>query len=54
VTARELAARLDLRERLQVLLAELDVLDADVDVPRTLAEALLEDVEALIAEEDEA
>ena len=37
--------RLELLERLAAIVDELDVLDADTDVPRTLALGLLEDVE---------
>lgn len=40
--------RLDLVPRLQVIVDELRLLDADdVDVPLTLAEGLLEDIEAV-------
>jgi hypothetical protein len=45
------AARLDLVPRLQAIVDELDLLDADVDVPRTIAAALLEDVELAVREE---
>jgi hypothetical protein len=41
----EWAASLDLVPRLQAIVDELDLLDADVDVPRTLAAGLLEDLE---------
>lgn len=44
--------RLELRERLQAIITELDQVDADVDVPRTIAEGALEDLEALLAEEN--
>lgn len=40
------AATLDLVARLQAIVDELEILDADVDVPVTLARGLLEDVEA--------
>ncbi len=41
--------RLELLERLAAIVDELDVLDADTDVPRTLALGLLEDVERELA-----
>jgi hypothetical protein len=43
--------RLELRERLQAIVDELDRLDADVDVPRTIAEGCLEELDLLLAEE---
>ena len=47
MTARQLVAALELRERLAAIVDELRILDADqVDVPLTLAESLLEDIEA--------
>ena len=39
---------LELVPRLQAILDEIDVLDADVDVVRTLTLGLLEDVEAAV------
>lgn len=51
-TAVELAARLELVPRLQAIADELAVLDA-ADVPATLTEGLLEELErALVAEAD--
>lgn len=50
VTAAELDRRLELRERLAAIVDELDRLDADVDVPRTLAEGLLEELDELLGE----
>lgn len=41
--------RLELLERLAAIVDELDVLDADTDVPRTIALGLLEDVERELA-----
>ena len=41
----QLVRALALRERLAAIVDELHLVDADVDVPRTLAEGLLEDVE---------
>ena len=41
--------RLELLERPAAIVDELDVLDADTDVPRTLALGLLEDVERELA-----
>lgn len=52
MTARDLVERLELRERLAAILAEIDVLEADTDVPRTLALGLLEDVERELAAAD--
>jgi hypothetical protein len=49
LTARELVDRLEIRERLSAVLSELDLLDADVDVPRTIAEGLLEEIVAAVA-----
>jgi hypothetical protein len=49
VTARELVAELDLRERLAAIADELELLD-DRDVPATLLEALREDLDVLLAE----
>lgn len=49
----ELVERLELRERLQAIIAELDRLDADVDVPRTIAEGALEELELLLAADEE-
>ncbi len=40
--------RLEIPERLRAILDELDRLDADVDVPRTIAEGCLEEIETLI------
>jgi hypothetical protein len=51
LTARDLVDRLDLRARLAAIVDELDRLDADVDVPRCIAEGCLEDVDLLLAEE---
>ena len=51
MTAHDLERRLDLRARLAAIVDELDRLDADVDVPRTIAEGCLEDVDLLLAEE---
>jgi hypothetical protein len=48
MTPRQFARALDLRERLAAIVDELDVVDADVDVPRTIAEGLLEDVDSLL------
>jgi transposase len=45
----EIVARLELRERLQAICSEIEHLDADVDVPLTLAQGLLEDVDAEVA-----
>lgn len=48
MTAAELERRLEIRERLAAIVDELDRLDADVDVPRTLAEGLLEELDELL------
>ena len=49
-TAVDLADRLELRERLAAIVDELGMLDADlVDVPRTLAEGLLEEFDQSLA-----
>jgi hypothetical protein len=45
------ASRLELVPRLQAIVDELDLLDADTDVPHTLALGLLEDVERELAAE---
>ena len=50
MTARDLVERLEVRERLQAVIHELDRLDADADVPRTLAEGLFEDINAVLAD----
>lgn len=46
-----LAHGLEIRERLQATIDELDRAAADVDVPRTLAAGLLEDIESALADE---
>lgn len=51
LSARELVEKLEMRERLAAIRDELDRLDADVDVPRTLCEGLAEDLDALLAQE---
>jgi hypothetical protein len=40
----------DLRDRFVAIVDELDLLDADVDVPRTIAEGGLEDSDQLLAD----
>jgi hypothetical protein len=54
VTARELVERFELAARLQAVVDELRLLDADaVDVPLALAEGLLEELERSLASEAE-
>ena len=48
MTGHELERRVDLRARLQAIIAELDRLDVDVDVPRTIAEGALEELDAAL------
>lgn len=48
---RGLIDRLELLPRLSALLDEIELLDADVDVPRTLAEGLYDDVAEAYADE---
>ena len=51
-TAAELVAALELRERLAAIVDELELLDADeTDVPRVLAQSLLEELDRLLASE---
>jgi hypothetical protein len=49
VTVRQFLRALELRERLAAVADELDLLDADTDVPKTIASGLLEDVDRLLA-----
>jgi hypothetical protein len=49
VTAQALAEQIELRERLAAIVDELELLDADTDVPRTIAAGLLEDLDRLLA-----
>ena len=51
MTARDLIGRLELRERLAALVDELHVADGDLDVPTTLAEGLLEELDRLLEQE---
>lgn len=46
----ELTDKLEIRDRLQAIIDELDRLDADVDVPRTLAEGLLEEIDETLTD----
>jgi hypothetical protein len=52
MTARECVERLELPERLGAILDEIDVLDGDTDVVRTLALRLLEDVDRIVHDDD--
>jgi hypothetical protein len=52
VNAQELAERLELVPRLQAIADELRLLD-DADVPATLTEGLLEELEQVLADEGE-
>ncbi len=49
MTAQALAEQIELRERLAAIVDELELLDADTDVPRTIAAGLLEDLDRLLA-----
>jgi hypothetical protein len=46
------ASRLELVPRLQAIVDELDLLDVEADVPRTIALGLLEDVEREVAADE--
>lgn len=48
MTARELVDRLELRERLSAIIAEIDAGETE-DVARTIVEGCLEELEALLA-----
>lgn len=48
--ARDLVQRLELRERPQAIVDELDLVDADVDVPRCIAAGALEELDAMLAQ----
>lgn len=50
MTACELVARLELRERLAAIIDEIDRGEAE-DVARTIAEGCLEELDAILAEE---
>jgi hypothetical protein len=54
VTLRDVDRRLEFVARLQAMVDELELLDADVDVPHTIAEGLLEDLEAELDREGQA
>jgi hypothetical protein len=47
MTANELIEQIEVIERLRAVIDELELLDADIDVPHTLALGLLEDIEAM-------
>jgi hypothetical protein len=49
VTVRQFIRALELRERLAAIAEELDLLDADTDVPKTIASGLLADVDRLLS-----